>query len=80
MSEKDVQDVDLLVIGGDKTGNSLAMDHTKVGWKVAMMERDKTGDTCINAACIPRKRSSARPAPTVSSTCWRRPACAALGR
>ncbi|WP_406724015.1 FAD-dependent oxidoreductase [Streptomyces sp. GD-15H] len=55
MSEKDVQDVDLLVIGGGKAGKSLAMDRAKAGWKVTMVERDKIGGTCINVACIPTK-------------------------
>ncbi|PFG39971.1 pyruvate/2-oxoglutarate dehydrogenase complex dihydrolipoamide dehydrogenase (E3) component [Georgenia soli] len=51
----EVQDVDLLVIGGGKAGKSLAMDRAKAGWKVAMVERDKIGGTCINVACIPTK-------------------------
>ncbi|WP_432055879.1 dihydrolipoyl dehydrogenase family protein [Streptomyces sp. bgisy022] len=55
MSEKDVQDVDLLVIGGGKAGKSLAMDRAKAGWTVVMVERDKIGGTCINVACIPTK-------------------------
>jgi pyruvate/2-oxoglutarate dehydrogenase complex dihydrolipoamide dehydrogenase (E3) component len=45
-----VEDVDLLVIGGGKAGKSLAMDRAKAGWKVAMVERDKIGGTCINVA------------------------------
>ena len=53
MSE--IEDVDLLVIGGGKAGKSLAMDRAKAGWKVAMVERDKIGGTCINVACIPTK-------------------------
>jgi probable pyridine nucleotide-disulfide oxidoreductase len=55
MSDRDVEDVDLLVIGGGKAGKSLAMDRAKAGWKVAMVERDKIGGTCINVACIPTK-------------------------
>jgi probable pyridine nucleotide-disulfide oxidoreductase len=55
MSERGVEDVDLLVIGGGKAGKSLAMDRAKAGWKVAMVERDKIGGTCINVACIPTK-------------------------
>jgi probable pyridine nucleotide-disulfide oxidoreductase len=51
----DIDDVDLLVVGGGKAGKSLAMDRAKVGWKVAMVERDKIGGTCINVACIPTK-------------------------
>jgi pyruvate/2-oxoglutarate dehydrogenase complex dihydrolipoamide dehydrogenase (E3) component len=55
MSDPSVEDVDLLVIGGGKAGKSLAMDRAKAGWKVAMVERDKVGGTCINVACIPTK-------------------------
>jgi probable pyridine nucleotide-disulfide oxidoreductase len=55
MGDHDVEDVDLLVVGGGKAGKSLAMDRAKAGWKVAMVERDKIGGTCINVACIPTK-------------------------
>ncbi|GAA4288246.1 dihydrolipoyl dehydrogenase family protein [Georgenia daeguensis] len=51
----DIEDVDLLVIGGGKAGKSLAMDRARAGWQVAMVERDKIGGTCINVACIPTK-------------------------
>jgi heterodisulfide reductase subunit A-like polyferredoxin len=52
VNDRAVEDVDLLVIGGGKAGKSLAMDGAKAGWKVAMVERDKIGGTCINVACI----------------------------
>ena len=55
MANRNVEDVDLLVVGGGKAGKSLAMDRAKAGWKVAMVERDKIGGTCINVACIPTK-------------------------
>jgi pyruvate/2-oxoglutarate dehydrogenase complex dihydrolipoamide dehydrogenase (E3) component len=55
MNDREVEEVDLLVIGGGKAGKSLAMDRAKAGWKVAMVERDKIGGTCINVACIPTK-------------------------
>ena len=55
MTDRDVEEVDLLVIGGGKAGKSLAMDRAKAGLKVAMVERDKVGGTCINVACIPTK-------------------------
>ena len=55
MSDRGVEDVDLLVVGGGKAGKSLAMDRAQAGWKVAMVERDKIGGTCINVACIPTK-------------------------
>jgi pyruvate/2-oxoglutarate dehydrogenase complex dihydrolipoamide dehydrogenase (E3) component len=54
-SNEEVVDVDLLVVGGGKAGKSLAIDRAKAGWKVAMVERDKIGGTCINVACIPTK-------------------------
>ncbi len=55
MPEKLPDDVDLLVLGGGKAGKSLAMDRAKAGWSVAMVERDKSGGTCNNVACIPTK-------------------------
>src|SRR5687768_8155134 len=55
MDKRNIEDVDLLVVGGGKAGKSLAMDRAKVGWSVAMVERDKIGGTCINVACIPTK-------------------------
>ena len=55
MSEHEIEDVDLLVVGGGKAGKSLAMDRAKAGWRVVMVERDKIGGTCINVACIPTK-------------------------
>ncbi|MDO4243434.1 MAG: FAD-dependent oxidoreductase [Actinomyces sp.] len=57
-----VEEVDLLVVGGGKAGKSLAMARAKAGDRVVMVERDKVGGTCINVACIPTKTliSSAR--------------------
>jgi pyruvate/2-oxoglutarate dehydrogenase complex dihydrolipoamide dehydrogenase (E3) component len=55
MRDHTVENVDLLVIGGGKAGKSLEMDLAKAGWKVAMVERDKIGGTCINVACITTK-------------------------
>ena len=55
MNDREIEDVDLLIIGGGKAGKSLAMDRARAGWKVAMVERDKIGGTCINVACIPTK-------------------------
>ncbi|SDN66171.1 Pyruvate/2-oxoglutarate dehydrogenase complex, dihydrolipoamide dehydrogenase (E3) component [Actinomyces ruminicola] len=50
-----VQEVDLLVVGGGKAGKSLAMARARKGDDVVMVERDKVGGTCINVACIPTK-------------------------
>ncbi|HMI34322.1 MAG TPA: hypothetical protein VK499_09415 [Propionibacteriaceae bacterium] len=43
MSDRDVEDVELL------------MDRAKAGWKGAMVERDKIGGTC----CVPRRLAAA---------------------
>ncbi|WP_308467785.1 dihydrolipoyl dehydrogenase family protein [Rathayibacter soli] len=51
----DVEEVDLLVVGGGKAGKSLAMDVARAGRSVAMVERAMIGGTCINVACIPTK-------------------------
>ncbi|MGO4490666.1 NAD(P)/FAD-dependent oxidoreductase [Arthrobacter sp. 2YAF22_2] len=51
----EVEEVDLLVVGGGKAGKTLAMDLAKAGQKVAMIERAMIGGTCINVACIPTK-------------------------
>lgn len=51
----DIEDVDLLVVGGGKAGKSLAMDAARAGQRVAMVERAMIGGTCINVACIPTK-------------------------
>lgn len=50
-----VEEYDLLVVGGGKAGKSLAMDQAKKGKRVAMVEREYVGGTCINVACIPTK-------------------------
>lgn len=55
MSSKEVENVDLLVVGGGKAGKSLAMERAKAGWRVALVERRFVGGTCINVACIPTK-------------------------
>ena len=48
-----MENFDLIVVGGGKAGKSLAMNRAKKGWKVALIERQFIGGTCINVACIP---------------------------
>jgi pyruvate/2-oxoglutarate dehydrogenase complex dihydrolipoamide dehydrogenase (E3) component len=54
-TSRDVEDADLLVVGGGKAGKTLAMDLAREGRKVSMVERGMIGGTCINVACIPTK-------------------------
>lgn len=46
---------DLVVVGGGKAGKTLAMELAKAGRRVAMIEREMIGGSCINVACIPTK-------------------------
>ncbi|CAM2740570.1 oxydoreductase [Legionella steigerwaltii] len=46
---------DVIVLGGGKGGKTLAVDLAKTGQRVAMVEDNQIGGTCINVACIPTK-------------------------
>src|SRR5271165_2647594 len=51
----DVEDYELLILGGGKAGKTLAMDMARAGRRVAVVERGLIGGSCINIACIPTK-------------------------
>ena len=46
---------DAIVIGTGQAGPSLAKRLAGEGWKVAVIERDKFGGTCVNTGCTPTK-------------------------
>ncbi|MDD3074399.1 MAG: FAD-dependent oxidoreductase, partial [Eubacteriales bacterium] len=46
---------DLLVIGGGPGGYVAAIRARQLGMKVALVEKDKLGGTCLNRGCIPTK-------------------------
>ncbi len=46
---------DLVVIGGGPGGYAAALYGTAAGLKVAIVERDKVGGTCLHRGCIPAK-------------------------
>ncbi|HOY68718.1 MAG TPA: dihydrolipoyl dehydrogenase [Candidatus Ozemobacteraceae bacterium] len=46
---------DLVVIGAGPAGYPLAGAMARHGWKVAVVERDASGGTCLNRGCIPTK-------------------------
>jgi pyruvate/2-oxoglutarate dehydrogenase complex dihydrolipoamide dehydrogenase (E3) component len=50
-----VEKFDILIFGGGKAGKTLAMDQSKAGKKVAVVEAGMIGGSCINVACIPSK-------------------------
>lgn len=48
-------DYDLLVLGGGPAGYVGAIRAAQLGKKVACIERDRAGGTCLNWGCIPTK-------------------------
>lgn len=46
---------DLLVIGAGPGGYTAAIKAAELGMKVAVIEKDKVGGTCLNRGCIPTK-------------------------
>ncbi|CAG0937037.1 dihydrolipoamide dehydrogenase [Thermoflexales bacterium] len=48
-------DYDLIVIGAGGAGSTAATAAAKLGKRVALIERDKLGGTCLNYGCDPTK-------------------------
>jgi len=48
-------DFDLVVLGGGSGGYAAALRASQLGLKVALIERDKLGGTCLHRGCIPTK-------------------------
>lgn len=48
-------DYDLIVVGGGPAGYVGAIRAAQLGKKVAVVERDRAGGTCLNWGCIPTK-------------------------
>ncbi|HAZ37618.1 MAG TPA: dihydrolipoyl dehydrogenase [Clostridiaceae bacterium] len=48
-------DKDIVVIGGGPGGYVAAIRAAQLGAKVALIEKDKLGGTCLNRGCIPTK-------------------------
>lgn len=46
---------DAVVIGSGQGGNPLCQKLADLGWKVALLEREHLGGTCINVGCTPTK-------------------------
>jgi pyruvate/2-oxoglutarate dehydrogenase complex dihydrolipoamide dehydrogenase (E3) component len=55
-SEKSMPtEFDAIVIGTGQSGPALARRMASEGWRVAVLERDQPGGTCVNTGCIPTK-------------------------
>jgi pyruvate/2-oxoglutarate dehydrogenase complex dihydrolipoamide dehydrogenase (E3) component len=46
---------DAVIIGTGQSGKPLAVALGRAGWKVAVIEREHVGGTCINVGCTPTK-------------------------
>lgn len=46
---------DAAIIGTGQSGKPLALALARAGWKVAVIEREHVGGTCINVGCTPTK-------------------------
>lgn len=46
---------DLVVLGGGSGGYAAALRAAELGQKVALIEKDKVGGTCLHRGCIPTK-------------------------
>jgi pyruvate/2-oxoglutarate dehydrogenase complex dihydrolipoamide dehydrogenase (E3) component len=46
---------DAVIIGTGQSGKPLAVALARAGWKVAVIEREHVGGTCINVGCTPTK-------------------------
>src|ERR1700676_2882718 len=46
---------DAVIVGAGQAGPSLAGRLSKAGWKVALVERERLGGTCVNVGCTPTK-------------------------
>jgi dihydrolipoamide dehydrogenase len=51
----DGQDFDIVILGGGSGGYACAFRAAELGLKVALVERDKLGGTCLHWGCIPTK-------------------------
>ncbi len=46
---------DAVIIGTGQSGKPLALALARAGWKIAVIEREHVGGTCINVGCTPTK-------------------------
>jgi pyruvate/2-oxoglutarate dehydrogenase complex dihydrolipoamide dehydrogenase (E3) component len=46
---------DAIIIGSGQGGNPLALHLAAIGWKVALVEKNHIGGTCVNEGCTPTK-------------------------
>jgi dihydrolipoamide dehydrogenase len=55
VTQTDPNEYDVVVIGGGPGGYSAALYGASAGLRIAMIEKDKVGGTCLHRGCIPAK-------------------------
>lgn len=55
MNSTEREAFDAIVIGAGQAGGPLAGALGKAGWRVALIEREHVGGTCVNEGCTPTK-------------------------
>jgi dihydrolipoamide dehydrogenase len=46
---------DIVILGGGSGGYACALRAAELGKRVALIEKDKVGGTCLHRGCIPTK-------------------------
>jgi mercuric reductase len=54
-AEADGSEYDLLILGSGSAAFAAAITASELGARVAMVERDTVGGTCVNVGCVPSK-------------------------
>ena len=55
MTDHDTDHFDIVVIGAGPAGTAAALRAAELGAKVAVVEGDLTGGTCVNTGCVPTR-------------------------
>ena len=55
MADTTTDQYDVVILGGGSGGYSAALRGAQLGLKIALVEKDKLGGTCLHRGCIPTK-------------------------
>jgi pyruvate/2-oxoglutarate dehydrogenase complex dihydrolipoamide dehydrogenase (E3) component len=54
-TERSLEQYDAILIGAGQANNPLSTTLAQAGWKVALIEQEHVGGTCVNEGCTPTK-------------------------